>query len=539
MINDTRPIVAGGTIAANGPARRIRARYQRGPPATGGKGVRNSSSGCRGMNASYGCQQTQNVHLEVISADDDRAFVTTKWLALTAAGVWWCALHPEGVHLVIVAMLLWLARPFDRPLAGSDIAVLALLGILLVAVAARAQSSDNAAANVEQRAFTGAVRVVDDPQPLSNSTRLIIDVGGTRCELWARRYSIRARLAPISAGEYLVVSGQIAQLSRDRYERVRWQHVLCEFQVDWVGDVMEGSLASRASNRVRSLVTDVGNSISGKRGALFRGLVIGDDRDQPIEMLQRFRSGGLSHLTAVSGQNVALILAAATPLIRRLRPRMQVVTSLLVIGWFVLITRSEPSILRAGVMAAIAVITTSRGRKIDAVRALSIAVITLLVIDPLLAASVGFHLSVGATFGVIVIGPVITSCLPFSTKISVPVGVTLGAQVGVLLPALLVFQRAPLVALPANLLAVPVAGIVMMVGMPVAIVLAVVPFAAQVLVPPLELGVWWVDAVARVANWCEPASSWPGILVSLLLTCGVVVIVASRKMSRLRARHND
>jgi hypothetical protein len=78
-----------------------------------------------------------------------------------------------------------------------------------------------------------------------------------------------------------------------------------------------------------------------------------------------------------------------------------------------------------------------------------------------------------------------------------------------------------------------------MVGMPVAIVLAVVPFAAQVLVPPLELGVWWVDAVARVANWCEPASSWPGILVSLLLTCGVVVIVASRKMSRLRARHND
>jgi len=75
--------------------------------------------------------------------------------------------------------------------------------------------------------------------------------------------------------------------------------------------------------------------------------------------------------------------------------------------------------------------------------------------------------------------------------------------------------------------------------MPVAIVLPVVPFAAQVLVPPLELGVWWVDAVARVANWCEPASPWSGILVSLLLTCGVVVIAASRKMSRLRARHND
>ncbi len=479
------------------------------------------------------------MHLDVVSREDDRTFVTTKWLVLTAAGVWWCALHPDGVDLAIVAVLLWLARPFGRRLGGSDITVLALLGILLVTVAARAQSSDDAVASIEQRVHTGAVRVVDDPQPLSNSTRLIIEVDGTRCELWARRYSIRARLAPISAGEYVVVSGQIEQLDRDRYERVRWQHILCQFQVDWVGDVMEGSLASRASNRVRSLVADVGNNISGERGALFRGLVIGDDRDQPIEMLQRFRSGGLSHLTAVSGQNVALILAAATPLIRKLRPRMQVVMSLLVIGWFVLITRSEPSILRAGVMAAIAVMTTSMGRKIDAVRALSIAVISLLVIDPLLATSVGFHLSVGATFGVIAIGPVITACLPLSAKISVPVGVTLGAQTGVLLPALLVFQRAPLVALPANLLAVPVAGLVMMVGMPVAIVLAVVPFAARVMVPPLELGVWWVDAVARVANWCEPESPWPGILVSLLLTCWVVVVAASRKVSHLRARHND
>ena len=53
------------------------------------------------------------------------------------------------------------------------------------------------------------------------------------------------------------------------------------------------------------------------RAALARGLVIGDDRDQPQEMVQRFRDSGLSHLTAVSGQNVALLLAAAGPLLRR------------------------------------------------------------------------------------------------------------------------------------------------------------------------------------------------------------------------------
>lgn len=489
------------------------------------------------MNASYDHNVTEKSHVEDVNLGVELGVLRTRWLTLAAVGVWWCALHPAAPHLVLVSVTMCLVRPFGRPIGRLEVVVLATLVCVLVAVAVRSKSSDDAATRVEPTSFTGSVRVVDDPQPFSNSTRLIIDVDGRRCEVWARRYSIRARVASVSAGEYLTVSGHVEQLSRSRYERVRWQHVLCEFRVDWVGDVTEGSLAAQASNRVRSLVTKVGDHIGGERGALFRGLVIGDDRDQPLEMLQRFRSGGLSHLTAVSGQNVALVLAAATPLIRRLAPKTQVVTSLLVIGWFVLITRSEPSILRAGLMAAIAVIAASKGRRIEPIRALSIAVICLILIDPLLAASVGFHLSVGATFGVMAIGPIVTSCLPFPSKIAVPVGVTLGAQIGVLLPALLVFQRAPLVALPANLLAVPVAGLVMMVGMPIAILVALVPSVARVMVPPLELGVWWVDAVARVAAACEPSSQWPGVLVSLLISSCVAVVAASRKIGRLRAKH--
>ena len=133
----------------------------------------------------------------------------------------------------------------------------------------------------------------------------------------------------------------------------------------------------------------------------------------------------------------------------------------------------------------------------------------------------------------------IASHLPISTKIAVPIGVTLGAQIGVLLPALLVFQRAPLVSLPANLLAVPVAGVVMMIGMPVAIVVALIPWTARVLLPPVELGVWWVDAVARLAEWCEPVSPWPGIVVSLLTAGWAVALMVSREIASLRARHKD
>ena len=113
----------------------------------------------------------------------------------------------------------------------------------------------------------------------------------------------------------------------------------------------------------------------------------------------------------------------------------------------------------------------------------------LLVLDPLLASSIGFHLSVGATFGVIVIGPMLVSITPLHERLMLPVSITLGAQLGVLVPALLVFWGAPLVALPANLLAVPVAGVVMMAGMPVAILVALLPGLSHVVLPPIHLAV--------------------------------------------------
>jgi len=535
--NDNKPITDGGTSAANGPPKRIRARYQRGPPATGADVAPVSPVDCCAMNASYDDFQSASGHFEVDNSADGSPALRTGWLMLAAGGAWWCALHPEVAHLAVVSSVFWIVRPFPRQAFRSNLLACLLITFVLGVISGQSRVAHAAAGDVVNMLFIGSVRVVDDPQPYGASTRLIIEVDGDRCELWARRHSVRARLESVSAGQYVTVSGEIVPLAEDRYLRVRWQHVVCEFQAEWLGDLTDGSAMSRASNRVRQLVTDAGNVIGGERGALFRGLVIGDDRDQPVEMLQRFRSGGLSHLTAVSGQNVALILGVATPLIRKLTPRAQVVSTLLIIGWFVLITRSEPSILRAGLMAAIAAVASSRGRRVEPVRVLSIAVIGLMMVDPLLAASVGFHLSVGATFGVISIGPLVTSIIPLPKMISVPIGVTLGAQVGVLIPALAVFQRAPLVALPANLLAVPVAGIVMMVGLPVAIVASLFPPLAHIMLPPIELGVWWVDIVARLAQRIEPASPVPGIVASLVVSVIVIGVAVSRQITRLRAKH--
>jgi competence protein ComEC len=92
--------------------------------------------------------------------------------------------------------------------------------------------------------------------------------------------------------------------------------------------------------------------------------------------------------------------------------------------------------------------------------------------------------------------------------LALPAAVTLGAQAGVLVPSLLVFGRLSLTGTVANLLAVPVAGLVMLVGLPACVLAGIAPGAGGVVMAPVGWGVWWVDAVATVGAAVEPAAPW-------------------------------
>ena len=73
--------------------------------------------------------------------------------------------------------------------------------------------------------------------------------------------------------------------------------------------------------------------------------------------------------------------------------------------WFVALTRFEPSIVRAGTMASLSAVAYATGRERAPLRILALAVLGLVLVDPLLVWSIGFWLSVGATTGVITVGP--------------------------------------------------------------------------------------------------------------------------------------
>jgi competence protein ComEC len=436
------------------------------------------------------------------------AIVTRSWLAggMTGAGVLTCSRRP---------------------------AVVLGVGVLVVFAATRSTSAWDELAPNRLGPFAGWARVVEEPRRYEGATRALVEVEGERFELWVRGRAGPLRVADWRAGDSVQLAGELTALEPDRMKRVAWQHVVGELEADWLGDRFAGGPLATASNRVRILVERGAAALRPDHAALARGLVIGDDRDQPVEMVERFRRSGLSHLMAVSGQNVAFVVAAAGPVLRRAPPFARWLLTLLLIGWFVVITRAEPSVLRAGLMAALGATAFVLGRRHDPVRMLAVAVIVLVLVDPLLAWSVGFWLSVGATAGVTVAGPWLTRRLAWLGRGAGPVGVTLGAQLGVALPSILVFGRLSLVGTVANLLAVPVAGLVMLYGLPACLFAGALPVVAPVVIAPVGWGVRWIDAVAGVGAALEPAppGTWIGWAVLGLGVLATIVLGGARLRS--------
>lgn len=371
----------------------------------------------------------------------------------------------------------------------------------------------------ETLSCSGVALLISDPVPVGAGVRVTLDMGGVRHA--ATAFGSPARLlGGRLAGEKVFVDGLCSPLNTQfaRYERTR--HVVGRMSVSWVSERhSEPSVLVRSANRVReSMSTGVARMDPGLH-SLFAGLVVGDDRLQSREMVQRFRESGLSHLCAASGQNVAYLLALAGPLLRRRTQRTKLLATLAVIVWFVVLTRAEPSVLRAGFMAATVAVNAARRRPMNARVVLALSTMCLLIIDPMLAWSVGFALSVGATAGL--------------AWLSAPLGrivgergtlaTTLAAQVGTMPVSLAVFGSVPVVSLVANPLALPVAGVVMTVGLPLSLLAALVPPLVPVVSAVLSVPVLWVDTVARIGS----AVSVTGML-NWIMWAAVALWVARR-----------
>ena len=468
-------------------------------------------------------------------ADPDGDGVTLA--VATATGVALGTRFPAAAGWVVAAgclaaTCLWTARPLRRR-GGSGVAAgLLVLGLLLVAGGAAASVRATAVrggALVGWVGRPGRVEVVgavaEEPRRLRYGGRWVV-LTVDRVRLGGRTRRTRER-----AGVVLGRGGGVDRLGvgdrlrvRASVARARWgdalgrrppvvlRHPVIEERAPPRGAV--GGAALRASEAVRDAARRRAlASLAPERAGLLVGMALGDTSLLPAALEGEFRAAGLTHLMAVSGANLAVVLAAGLWLagVAGTGRRALAAVGVALVALLVVVTRWEPSVLRAGVMAGVVLGGVASGRGPGGRRALCLAVVVLLLADPALAGALGFQLSVAATAGVLWLGPAAARALPpwIPERARGAAGMTLGAQ-AVAVPALaLALGPVSLAGLPANLLGLPLAGGPMLLGVVAAATAPVAPWVADL---ACRLAEPFLLALIAVARW---AAGLPGGSVTL------------------------
>lgn len=196
---------------------------------------------------------------------------------------------------------------------------------------------------------------------------------------------------------------------------------------------------------------------------MVRGILLGDSSYMNYNELQHVRDAGLAHILALSGLHISIISGFLRTVLRRLGVGYKLVC--LVIMGFILfycaLVGFPSSLVRAGVMTGFLLLSTVVRRRYDSLCALSSAAILILLVNPYQLFSVGFLMSFGAMFGIILLSQPITRLLSnaLNDRLAESVSLSTCATLGTLPPMAIFFHSIPTYGILVNTVAIPIASI--------------------------------------------------------------------------------
>jgi len=433
------------------------------------------------------------------------------------------------------------ARSTGPPFVASAVVAAAVAGLALVSLAVNDPIRSPAELEGRTTSGTAVLEITGDT---------VNDLGAAGAGGIAQRSRVRAELVSISARDRVIrahapvlVFGDPEALGDARIG-ARIELAVTLRPADPGEDVAflafaRGQVTSLSppagvvgwADDLRAGFSTAAQALPGAGGSLLPGLAIGDVSELEPGLDEAMKLSSLSHLTAVSGANCAVVVAAIMLLGARLGMgrRIRILTAGVALVGFVILVTPQPSVLRAAVMAAVVLVSLASGRVRAGLPTLSIAVIALLVSDPWLARSYGLALSALATAGLLLLARPIEASLsrwlpaPLALAIAVPLSAQLACQPVIVLldPSL------PLLSVPANLLAEPAAPVATLIGLIACLLLPLVPPLGELLLRIAWLPSAWIAAIAQFfAAHPEGRLPWFGDLLGLALMTVLVAILA-------------
>lgn len=402
----------------------------------------------------------------------------------------------------------------------------------------------------DQRAIVRAeIRIVSEPKPLPgkpplppSGTALVIVVSvdgrgmSTRQAMPAQLRGSGEQLDDLLAlrvGATYVVQGRLRATDRGDAEVavLVLRHVESMRHPPGVIDRLAAGLRD-------GLRRSVASSPEAQR-ALVPSLVVGDTARISRAMSDDFKATGLTHLLAVSGANLALMLSVILALLRGIGVRGWLVRAAAVagVGMFVIVCGPEPSVQRAAVMGLVSLAATGVGTGRRSIRGMCVAVVVLMALDPWLSRAPGFWLSLAACLGIVLLGPVfVQSLVRWAPRwLAEALAIPLAAQIMTQPIVTWLSDQVSMVGVFANVVAGPFVGPTTALGFAAACTCLLPPvstllgWAAGWSAQPI---VWIAEAGARLPNATVAWLPGPVGLLMVTLACGALSVLAQPVLRR-------
>ena len=344
--------------------------------------------------------------------------VSASWVAGVAVALHWSTpVAALGLFLVAsgaLALLFWLRRwNLLFPIAIAFV----ILGTLRVELAAPPSEVFQPWLEVEDLEVKGLV--IEDPEARGSVVRFRFQVRqvnpGTDWQDADGNILVFARLSPdIRYGDRLVLRGRLEE-PPDDLEGFDYRDYLARQGIhalmSWPGVTLveedQGSPALSLVYRLRSsLARSLGASLPEPQASLAQTLLLGIRGGVPAEVTQAFRDTGTSHLLAISGLHVGVVLALSLAFSVALLGRMRNLYLLLPLGvlWlYATISGFPPSVERAVLMVSIYLMAVALGRQRSAFPALGFAAALMVAVEPGILYDISFQLSFTAVAGILLL----------------------------------------------------------------------------------------------------------------------------------------
>ena len=403
-------------------------------------------------------------------------------------------------------------------------AAVSLAGLVLTAGGAGVLSAARFAPDAELLAATHSVprcRVAGEVADDAGGLGVLIRIDRLECSDGSiSRGAVFVDDSSLVLGSSVTGMGTLVPLGDDPFGRARARYGAAGELVD--PDLETSPPRSpwwRAAASVRRSLILVTRDLPEDAGALLRGLTIGDVDDVSPEVIASMKRAGLTHLVAVSGENVAIVLGVVSLLVTPLGHRVRVGILAAALAMFVLVVGPEASVLRAAAMGWIGLLGLVLGRRTEPLFLVGLAVLILVGFRPLLVGSAGFILSIAATIGIVLWASRVARWSRLPAAIALPVGVTTAAQVAVAPVLIVCFGQVSAVGIPANVLAAPAVPAATVLGFVAGAVGLVAPWAGTLVAAGAAPFAGWILFVARAFG------SSPGATIALPAWVGLVAAV--------------